>query len=193
MLPLGGPHRSLSLDTGDVPRHSLLNTWRLRGHTRVGGGDLHVLSLHMMGRGIPAPTPSDMKWDVGVLPPVPSIDRVTDRSKSGRPAHVHQWAAHDLPLCIKCDWGGWSAAHKCAWWTALSPAQVPTWLPHGGRARASGAVQPLGPPVGGGGGGGGRPLLGRTRVLPRGVGPPGRVAQEGLPFSLAQVPPGPYH
>nr|BAC21590.1 hypothetical protein [Oryza sativa Japonica Group] len=155
----------------------------------------------MMGRDIPAPTPSDMKWDVGVLPPVPSIHRrVTDQSKSGRPAHVHQWAAHDLPRCIKCDWGGWSAAHKCAWWTALSPAQVPTWLPRGGRARALGAVQPLGPegydkvpqaPRGGGGGGraaaswpNARSSEGRWACWAR------RTGRASL--FPSQVPPGPY-
>nr|BAD33418.1 hypothetical protein [Oryza sativa Japonica Group]BAD33651.1 hypothetical protein [Oryza sativa Japonica Group] len=119
----------------------------------MGGGDLHVLPLCMMGRGIPAPTPSDTKRDVGALPPIPSIHhRVTDRSKSGRQAHVHQWAAHDLPRRIKCDGGGWSAAHKCAWRTAPCPLKPP----HGrhvvaergprGRFIPSGPRGGLGPP-----------------------------------------------
>jgi hypothetical protein len=82
---------------------------------RVGGGDLHVLPLRMMGRGILAPTPPYRKRDVGALLPIPSIRRrVTDRSKSGRQAHVYRRAAHDLPRRIKCDGGGWGATHKCA-------------------------------------------------------------------------------
>lgn len=183
-LLLGGPHRILSSDTGDIPGHSLLNVWRLRGHTCVEGGDLHVLPLCMMGWGIPAPTPSDTKRDVGALPPVLSIHRrVAARSKAGRQAHVHQRVAHDLPCRIKCDGNSWSAAHKCAWQTALPPAQVPTWLPRGGRARASGAAQPLRPEgldkvprAPGVGGGDMEPLLGRTRDPPRGAGTAARVA-----------------
>uniref|UniRef100_A0A0D3GMW2 Uncharacterized protein n=1 Tax=Oryza barthii TaxID=65489 RepID=A0A0D3GMW2_9ORYZ len=99
-----------------------------------------------MGRGIPAPTPPDKKRGVGALPPVLSIHRrVIDRSRTGCLAHVYQWAAHGLPHRIKCDGGGWGAAHKYAWRTALPPVRAPTRPPHGDQARASGAAQPLKP------------------------------------------------
>uniref|UniRef100_A0A0E0BVD1 Uncharacterized protein n=1 Tax=Oryza glumipatula TaxID=40148 RepID=A0A0E0BVD1_9ORYZ len=119
-----------------------------------------------MGRGIPAPTPPDTKQDVGALLPVPSIRRrVTDRSKSGHRVHVYQRAAHNLPRRIKCAGGGWGATHKCAWRTALPPAQALTQPPHGSRARASGRSNPSGPkgcdgaPLSPRGGGNGRSLF----------------------------------
>jgi hypothetical protein len=84
-LTLGGPHRNFTADTGDIPYHSLLNVWRLRGHTHIGRTNLQDPPLCMMGQGIPAPTPLDTNRDVGGLPPVPSVHwRVSDRSKSGR-------------------------------------------------------------------------------------------------------------
>lgn len=176
--PSGGPHRSPPAETGDIPRHSLITPWRLRGYMCMGSTDLHAPSLHMIGRGIPAPTPPNTKWDVGALPPIPSVHRrVTVRSRNGRLAHVHQWAVHDLPRRIKCDRDGWSAPIN-AFGRRRSRLLKP---PRGVQAKASG---------GGGGGsaprvrgvqrgtpnppGDGRPLFGQTPALLRGaLGPPG--------------------
>ncbi len=57
-----------------------------------------------MGRGIPAPTPPDIGWDVGALPPVPSA---CDRSHAsqGRLMCVNQAAPHACPHRIKCGEG----------------------------------------------------------------------------------------
>lgn len=184
--PSGGPHRSPPAETGDIPRHSLITPWRLRGYMCMGSTDLHAPSLHMIGRGIPAPTPPNTKWDVGALPPIPSVHRrVTVRSRNGRLAHVHQWAVHDLPRRIKCDRDGWSAPIN-AFGRRRSRLLKP---PRGVQAKASG-----------GGGGGFSPSgpRGTTRYpeppggwaatfWPNasppegGFGPAGCLAQEKLP------------
>lgn len=190
--PSGGPHRSPPAETGDIPRHSLITPWRLHGYTCMGSTDLHAPSLHMMGRGIPAPTPPDTKWDMGALLPIPSVHRrVTVRSRNGRLAHVHQWAVHDLPRRIKCDRDGWSAPINAFGRRRSRPLKPP----RGVQAKASGFSL----------GSEGYNEVPRT---PRGMG--GHFLAERQPsrgglwarrvrsagkasFSLAQVPPVPYH
>jgi hypothetical protein len=163
-LTLGGPHRNFTTDTGDIPHHSLLNVWRLRGHTHIGRTNLQDPPLCMMGQGIPAPMPSDTNRDVGRLPPVPSVHRrVTDRSKSGR-----------RRTSSDCN-----TAHKYAWRTALPPAQAPTWAlgqsnPSGLRG-VTGHLEPEGR-------GRKRPLSFRGRGPFGGTGPTVCTTQEGLSF-----------
>ena len=45
---LGWPPPELYGCTGDTPHHSLLNVWRLHGHTRIGDDDLQDLPLRMI-------------------------------------------------------------------------------------------------------------------------------------------------
>lgn len=111
----------------------------------TGRGTLGFL-LHMTGQGIPSPSPPDTSQRVGAIPPVPSIHRlVIDRSQGGRrrtsvglrrmPRHVALDATGAVSAPLISAPGGWCSR----------PLKAPTWPPCGGRARASGTVQPLGP------------------------------------------------